>query len=283
MNTENRHDRLEDADGNRKNANMKHREIQADPIVSRRRAGETGLDLSPRVRAIHKRKTDYSSMYKIFGIVGVMVVILILIFTILLPRAIDVRSKEAETSSLVHDEGENSNKNGTDLEKSSESSEKSSDVSVLNNGGESDTSKVAEEEAGEDLKLNVDKVAEIPDGSGESDEIQEDAATAVDSQSNEDIGTTKTDGYTLSTSNVALLSTDDLEGLTQSQLELARNEIYARHGRIFTRSDLQKYFEQKSWYQGTIEPQNFSDSLLSDVEKKNANIIAKYEQSKGYR
>ena len=33
------------------------------------------------------------------------------------------------------------------------------------------------------------------------------------------------------------------------ELEIMRNEIYARHGWVFNRRDLQDYFGRQSWYQ----------------------------------
>ena len=59
---------------------------------------------------------------------------------------------------------------------------------------------------------------------------------------------------------------------------IARNEIYARHGRKFNDSELQEYFNGKSWYNGTIAPENFNaDAILSDIEQANLKLIHKYE------
>ena len=55
-----------------------------------------------------------------------------------------------------------------------------------------------------------------------------------------------------------------------------RQEIYARHGKVFKESWLQKYFASFDWYKA--DP-NFSDALLSEVEKKNIATIAAYEKS----
>ena len=43
--------------------------------------------------------------------------------------------------------------------------------------------------------------------------------------------------------------------------------------------ELQNYFNSKSWYYGTIEPENFDVSLLTDVEKKNAEFLSDVEFS----
>ena len=82
------------------------------------------------------------------------------------------------------------------------------------------------------------------------------------------------DEYILPDSSTRYLTGTDIAGLTSEELRLARNEIYARHGRKFKDEALQAYFNSKSWYAGTIEPERFSDdALLSDVERKNLELI----------
>lgn len=68
-----------------------------------------------------------------------------------------------------------------------------------------------------------------------------------------------------------------------SDCKIGRNEIYARHGRRFDDEQLQAYFDQCSWYLGTIEPQDFSDDVLNEVERENLQMIIDYETSMGYR
>lgn len=74
------------------------------------------------------------------------------------------------------------------------------------------------------------------------------------------------------------LSRADLLGLSKDQLRLARNEIYARHGRKFQSRELQEYFESKSWYRGTIEPNQFSEDNLNAYEKENIKLIKNMEE-----
>lgn len=89
--------------------------------------------------------------------------------------------------------------------------------------------------------------------------------------------------YILPDSDKELLKEDDLKGLSAEECSLARNEIYARHGRKFKDKELQEYFESKDWYKGTIEPDDFEESTLSEIEKENAKIISNYEKEQGYR
>jgi len=80
--------------------------------------------------------------------------------------------------------------------------------------------------------------------------------------------------YVISYSSVRELTESDLTGLTPWQLKVARNEIYARHGREFVHKDLQCYFAKKTWY--AIDP-NFSESELTTTENKNIAMIKAYE------
>lgn len=84
-------------------------------------------------------------------------------------------------------------------------------------------------------------------------------------------------GYIIPDSSSRYLSASDLKGLSSSELRLARNEIYARHGRKFDDSGLQNYFNGQSWYKGTISPGSFSESILNAYEKANVELIRQYE------
>lgn len=86
--------------------------------------------------------------------------------------------------------------------------------------------------------------------------------------------------YILSDSDKRYLSREDLAGLTQEQCCLARNEIYARHGRIFMTAAISRYFSSKSWYSPTVSAENFRDSVLNSYEIANIEFISDYENEK---
>lgn len=73
------------------------------------------------------------------------------------------------------------------------------------------------------------------------------------------------------------IDASDLNGKTPAECKIARNEIYARHGRMFQDEQLQGYFDTCSWYRGTTAPENFSDTVLNEIEKANLQTIAEYE------
>jgi len=81
--------------------------------------------------------------------------------------------------------------------------------------------------------------------------------------------------YVISDSNSRLIDRSELIGLTPWQLKVARNEIYARHGRPFVHKDMQCYFAKKSWY---TQVDSFNESMLSAVENKNVATIQAYER-----
>lgn len=87
--------------------------------------------------------------------------------------------------------------------------------------------------------------------------------------------------YVLQQSSRKYLTESDVQGMSIQQLNYAKNEIYARHGRRFDSPELQNFFNGKSWYIGKYAPadfdKNYSDSLLSDVEKNNAQFLKEME------
>lgn len=90
----------------------------------------------------------------------------------------------------------------------------------------------------------------------------------------------KSDDYILPSSDTRLLGDADVSTLMPDEMELARNEIFARHGRMFEESRIAQYFATKSWYRPTIAADRFdSNSMLSDVEKKNIEFIQGWEAS----
>ncbi len=71
-----------------------------------------------------------------------------------------------------------------------------------------------------------------------------------------------------------LLTEQDLEGLNLEQLYLARNAIFAAHGRPFKTHELNTYFHSQQNYHLDL---NYNDSCLSKFEIENASIIRKKE------
>lgn len=80
--------------------------------------------------------------------------------------------------------------------------------------------------------------------------------------------------YVLPESNSRYVTNDDISGMDAEKIQLAINEIYARRGRKFAMDQYQGYFDTKSWYKGTIEPEAFDDSVFNEYEKTNVDFLA---------
>ena len=113
--------------------------------------------------------------------------------------------------------------------------------------GKSDASKAAEEEAAAEETEASAEPSEEP--APEPDYLLPDSATRARTEA-------------------------DLSGLSWRELCLARNEIFARHGRIFKTPEIAEYFAGKSWYKG-----EYNEVTLSSLETNNVNFIIAYENS----
>lgn len=79
--------------------------------------------------------------------------------------------------------------------------------------------------------------------------------------------------YIIEDSDVVEIPKSVIERMSNHELWIARNEIYARKGRKFTNTFLESYFYNCEWYNPKIEPADFDENLLSDVEKRNVELL----------
>ena len=86
--------------------------------------------------------------------------------------------------------------------------------------------------------------------------------------------------YIFPDSNTRYLSQSEVNALTLQEICYAKNEIYARRGRMFQSQELTDYFNTKSWYWGTIRPENFSPSVFNSYETANIDLLNNTEQSR---
>lgn len=134
-----------------------------------------------------------------------------------------------------------------------------------------------ESETSKDNKI----IADNSDDS-EIDTLKEDEAEEIDeAEEKEDATEDDISEYVMQQSNSRYLTETDVRGMTAQQLNYAKNEIYARHGRKFDSPELQEFFDSKSWYTGIYSPKefdtNYSNKLLSSIEKKNAEFLSEKE------
>lgn len=75
------------------------------------------------------------------------------------------------------------------------------------------------------------------------------------------------------------IAASDLDRLTQNEIDIIRNEAFARHGYVFTTAAWQQFFGALDWY--TPDP-TFTESRFSKLEKQNIDVIVAYEKEKGW-
>ncbi len=71
-----------------------------------------------------------------------------------------------------------------------------------------------------------------------------------------------------------LLTASELRNLSNEDLKIMRNEIFARHGYIFKTNDMRTYFQNQDWY--TPQYSNVN-SMLTNIEQQNIELIKRYE------
>lgn len=70
------------------------------------------------------------------------------------------------------------------------------------------------------------------------------------------------------------LKSKEVENLTQPEIKIIRNMIYARHGYTFGAQDLRQFFENSDWY---VPYKANINKDLSAIEKNNIALLKRYE------
>ncbi|MBQ7470422.1 MAG: YARHG domain-containing protein [Pseudobutyrivibrio sp.] len=70
-----------------------------------------------------------------------------------------------------------------------------------------------------------------------------------------------------------LYTAADFEGMSPEAIHAAKNEIYARHGYSFKDQDLYNYFMCYIWYNPSVMPADFSESVFNETEVKNLDLL----------
>lgn len=90
--------------------------------------------------------------------------------------------------------------------------------------------------------------------------------------------------YIFANSSSSYLSKSDVSALSNNNLNLALNEIYARRGRIFKDSALSSYFSSKSWYTPKYTSEEFSKNVtFNNYEQANLQLMIDEQKSRGLR
>lgn len=116
-------------------------------------------------------------------------------------------------------------------------------------------------------------------GSNQNSSSGNDATNTAGNATN----TAGTNSYVLKDSASKTLGDSDISGLSDDQICIAQNEIWARHGRKFENKWLQDYFNGQSWYSGTIEAADFLNKYApTQTETDNANFLSNKLVEHGY-
>ena len=76
-------------------------------------------------------------------------------------------------------------------------------------------------------------------------------------------------------SSERLLTEKDVEHVTPWGLKVMMNEIYARHGYVFTDAAMKKHFRKEKWYKG--KERKMKNIKLTDTEIQNIAFIKQHQ------
>lgn len=107
---------------------------------------------------------------------------------------------------------------------------------------------------------------------------EEDSTDSTSGSSSSGNSTANSSDFIIPESSSRYVTYNDVKNMDEDTLELARNEIYARHGRKFRTDELQRYFYAQPWYRGTIEPEDFDESVLNEYERANVSYLLEQQR-----
>ena len=85
-----------------------------------------------------------------------------------------------------------------------------------------------------------------------------------------------TEGYVFPDSDFRYLTDEDIKCLDEDTTRYAINEIYARHGYIFSKAKYKKYYSQFDWYEPTYKKQSTVEKKFNAYEKTNMENLNAY-------
>ena len=161
---------------------------------------------------------------------------------------------------------------------------------MLQRRQESEISAASDTEGQTEITIEIGKAKKEEETAGEDgDEAEEDAEDSTGESESVYLVKGKDTGSNPDEKADHLAYTDsvrytweELSWLDSYGLCITRNEIYARHGRMFNDQDIQDYFNRQDWYVAQTSSADFDESVLNDVELYNVELIHSYELKQGY-
>lgn len=100
-------------------------------------------------------------------------------------------------------------------------------------------------------------------------------------QSSSNTNANSNGGFIFPNSDSSYLSNAQVSALSDNDLQLAINEIYARRGRIFKDASLNAYFNSQSWYEGKYTAEEFEKNVkFNTYEQKNLQLLINERRSR---
>lgn len=115
----------------------------------------------------------------------------------------------------------------------------------------------------------------------QSSNSQNSSSGNSNSQSSSNTNTNNNGGSIFPNSDSSYLSNAQVSALSDNDLQLAINEIYARRGRIFKDASLNAYFNSQSWYEGKYTAEEFEKNVkFNTYEQKNLQLLINERRSR---
>lgn len=232
-----------------------------------------------------------------YGTVGLMILTVVIIFcviAIIVTGFRMIKKKDDAKLAAASDTEYIKNKQEREREEKEEEAENRQDSSESDSDseGESESKNAlpdskSDDESDMDSNADTDQEQEVESDYGDSDgssEIRGDKDDKLYLIKGDDKSSNRYEkAKHLSYTTTIKYTVQDLSLLDSYGLKITRNEIFARHGRMFNDQELQEYFQRQQWYVPQTASNDFDDSCLNEVEKYNVELISTYEQQIGGR
>lgn len=213
-----------------------------------------------------------------YGTVGMMILTVVIIFSVvgIVIIGFKVIKKNDDAKLMAASDTEYMNKRNEHAD-DRKAQEEDTDDKVQSGQEEADSQTEEAEESDTELNSDDDKKDD-----GDSDkEVSEADEKVYLIKGNEKSSNRYEKADHLSYTSVTRYTPQDLSLLDSYGLKITRNEIFARHGRMFNDQELQEYFQRQQWYVPQVAANDFDTSCLNEVERYNVELISTYEQQIG--
>lgn len=112
----------------------------------------------------------------------------------------------------------------------------------------------------------------------EEPETEAESETESETETESEIEADTRSEYIFPDMDTRYLTQDEVSKLSLQAVCYAKNELYARHGRKFLSQELKDYFNDKTWYEGTVDPDSFSPGVFNTYKNDNLLLLVSAEE-----